>query len=36
MPLYERYADVTVEEQGKSAEDIVSELAAMFTDFGRR
>lgn len=36
VPLYERYADVTVEEQGKSAEDIVSELAAMFTDFGRR
>ena len=31
IPYYERYADITIEEAGKTAGDVVDELRAIFT-----
>lgn len=31
VPYYERYADITIEEAGKTAGDVVDELRAIFT-----
>ena len=32
VPLYEKYAEITVDEEGKAAGDIVDYLRGMFTD----
>ena len=35
MPLYERYADITVDEAGKTAGDVVDELRTLLTGWRR-